>query len=129
MRLFDRLTLARFHLPLASQATLFSLAHPTMQFPPLFGRQAPRLGAFLFLAIAGGLSRPAMSQTAPQLGKASLKEVLAALTPDEKVRLVIGVGFYPSGFPAGMLPPGPPGGDKQPEKVAAQLAAPTPCRA
>lgn len=42
---------------------------------------------------------------------------MAALTPDEKVRLVIGVGFYPTGFPAGMLPPGPPGGDKLPEKV------------
>jgi beta-glucosidase len=72
----------------------------------------------LILAAATALGRPAAAQTAPQLGKASLKEVLAALTPDEKVRLVIGVGFYPSGFPAGMLPPGPPGGDKQPEKVA-----------
>jgi beta-glucosidase len=81
-------------------------------------RRPPHLGAFLILAAAAGLGRPAAAQTAPQLGKASLKEVLAALTPDEKVRLVIGVGFYPSGFPAGMLPPGPPGGDKQPEKVA-----------
>lgn len=81
-------------------------------------RRPPHLRAFLILAAAAGLGRPAAAQTAPQLGKASLKEVLAALTPDEKVRLVIGVGFYPSGFPAGMLPPGPPGGDKQPEKVA-----------
>jgi beta-glucosidase len=84
----------------------------------LLGRRSPHLGTFLVLAVAASLSRPAAAQTAPQLGKASLKEVLAALTPDEKVRLVIGVGFYPSGFPAGMLPPGPPGGDKQPEKVA-----------
>ncbi len=89
-----------------------------MPYSLLCSRRAPHLGAFLFLALAAGLGRPVVAQTAPQLGKASMKEVLAALTPDEKVRLVIGVGFYPSGFPAGMLPPGPPGGDKQPEKVA-----------
>jgi beta-glucosidase len=82
---------------------------------PLPNRRPLHLGAFLVLAIGWG--RPAAAQNAPQLGKASIKEVLAALTPDEKVRLVIGVGFYPAGFPAGMLPPGPPGGDKLPEKV------------
>lgn len=73
--------------------------------------------AVVVLALAVGAALPAAAQTAPQLGKASIKEILAALTPDEKVRLVIGVGFYPAGFPAGMLPPGPPGGDKVPEKV------------
>ncbi|NML66282.1 beta-glucosidase [Hymenobacter sp. RP-2-7] len=76
------------------------------------------------LGLALLLARPALAQVpasaspaAPQLGKASLKEVLAALTPEEKVRLVVGVGFYPAGFPPGLLPPGPPGGDKLPEKV------------
>jgi beta-glucosidase len=88
-----------------------------MSLPLLCSRNSQRR-ALLLLVVAASLGRPAAAQTAPQLGKASLKEVLAALTPDEKVRLVTGVGFYPSGFPAGMLPPGPPGGDKQPEKVA-----------
>ena len=76
------------------------------------------------LGLALLLARPALAQlpagarpTAPQLGQAPLKDILAALTPEEKVRLVIGVGFYPAGFPAGLLPPGPPGGDKLPEKV------------
>jgi beta-glucosidase len=59
----------------------------------------------------------AQTSSLPQLGKASLKEVVAALTPEEKVKLVVGMGFYPSGFPAGMLPPGDPGDDKVPEKV------------
>jgi beta-glucosidase len=53
----------------------------------------------------------------PQLGKASLKDVLAALTTEEKVKLVVGMGFYPSGFPEGMLPPGDPGDREVPEKV------------
>jgi beta-glucosidase len=59
----------------------------------------------------------AQTNALPQLSKASLKEVVAALTPEEKVKLVVGMGFYPSGFPAGMLPPGDPGDDKVPEKV------------
>lgn len=89
-----------------------------MKLPSHFCRLvAPRPGACALLALALAAFQPAAAQTAPQLGKASLREVLAALTPDEKVRLVIGVGFYPAGFPAGMLPPGPPGGDKLPEKV------------
>lgn len=53
----------------------------------------------------------------PQLGQASLKEVLAALTPEEKVKLVVGMGFYPSGFPEGMLPPGNPGDREVPQRV------------
>jgi beta-glucosidase len=85
---------------------------------PLLSTRGSSGRTLLIVVAAVGLSRAAAAQTAPQLGKASVKEVLAALTPDEKVRLVIGVGFYPSGFPAGMLPPGPPGGDKEPEKVA-----------
>ncbi|RZK28597.1 MAG: hypothetical protein EOO63_10905, partial [Hymenobacter sp.] len=53
----------------------------------------------------------------PQLGQAPLKEVLAALTPEEKVKLVVGMGFYPSGFPEGMLPPGNPGDRGVPQRV------------
>jgi len=46
-----------------------------------------------------------------------MKEVLAALTTEEKVQLVVGMGFYPAGFPEGLLPPGNPGDREVPEKV------------
>ena len=68
------------------------------------------------LALLG--SRAAMAQVpAPQLGKAPLKEILAALTTEEKVKLVVGMGFYPAGFPEGILPPADPADRKVPEKV------------
>jgi beta-glucosidase len=77
--------------------------------------------ALRLLTAAALLGSPAVAaaQTArpPQLGQASLKEVLAALTTEEKVKLVVGMGFYPAGFPAGMLPPGDPGDKDVPEKV------------
>ncbi|WP_157886896.1 hypothetical protein [Hymenobacter sp. PAMC 26628] len=102
---------------------------------PKFSKACPpRATSFRRLALAAllGSAAPAGAQTkapaktpakapakapaagAPQLGKATLKEVLGALTPEEKVQLVVGMGFYPSGFPAGMLPPGNPGDDKIP---------------
>jgi beta-glucosidase len=75
----------------------------------------------LTMAVAGLLctvqAASAQTNALPQLGKASLKEVVAALTPEEKVQLVVGMGFYPSGFPEGMLPPGNPGDRQVPEKV------------
>jgi len=92
----------------------------------LSGKRARRLhfaapAALRLLTTAALFGSPtlATAQTAgpPQLGKASLKEVLAALTTAEKVKLVVGMGFYPSGFPAGMLPPGDPGDKDVPEKV------------
>ncbi|RZK47754.1 MAG: glycoside hydrolase family 3 protein, partial [Hymenobacter sp.] len=73
--------------------------------------------------LVGGLtllsSLPAAAQAGgpPQLGKAPLPAVVAALTPEEKVQLVVGMGFYPSGFPEGLLPPGNPGDREIPEKV------------
>jgi beta-glucosidase len=80
---------------------------------------APTALRLLALAALLGAASPSRAQTAspPQLGKASLKEILAALTPEEKVKLVVGMGFYPAGFPAGMLPPGNPGDREVPEKV------------
>lgn len=76
-------------------------------------RRAAPATTFRLLALAFllGSAAPAGAQTKapakllPQLGKALLKEVLGALTPEEKAQLVVGMGFYPSGFPAGMLPP------------------------
>ncbi|RZK90376.1 MAG: hypothetical protein EOO62_35160 [Hymenobacter sp.] len=43
--------------------------------------------------------------------------MLAALRPEEKMQLVMGMGFYPSGFPTGALPPGIPSDREVPEKV------------
>ena len=91
------------------------MPHPLPNPPPR--RAAPR--CLLALAALLGPAAPAGAQTAPapQLGQAPMKKILAALTPEEKVQLVVGMGFYPSGFPAGMLPPGNPGDDQVPEKV------------
>lgn len=52
----------------------------------------------------------------PQLGKSPLKDVVAAMTTEEKVKLVVGMGFNVEGIPAGMLPPME--ANKGPEKVA-----------
>lgn len=86
---------------------------------PLFAWLGGPVAGFGLLVVAGvsnGLAA-AQAPSLPQFGKAPLKEVLTALTPDEKVQLVVGMGFYPAGFPPGILPPAMPGDDKVPEKV------------
>ncbi len=77
-------------------------------------KQPTLLGLIVLSALAACTSKPA---GLTQLGQAPLQEVLAALTPAEKVQLVVGMGFYPSGFPEGILPPGNPGDRQVPEKV------------
>jgi beta-glucosidase len=54
-----------------------------------------------------GLSTNAMAQTktVPQLGKASLKEVIRAMTLEEKVNLVMGTGMNFPGLPDNMRGP------------------------
>ncbi|WCT12589.1 glycoside hydrolase family 3 C-terminal domain-containing protein [Mucilaginibacter jinjuensis] len=52
----------------------------------------------------------------PQLGKAPLKSVVAAMTLEEKVKLIVGMGFNIEGIPPGMLPPVDPA-DNVAEKV------------
>ena len=47
---------------------------------------------------------------APQLGKSSLKQVISAMTLEEKARLVVGMGFKMPGFP-------PPEKGKKPEPI------------
>ncbi|MBH8559995.1 glycoside hydrolase family 3 C-terminal domain-containing protein [Hymenobacter negativus] len=82
----------------------------------LHGRLGGKFPLVVLLALLG--SRAASAQApAPQLGKAPLKEILAALTTEEKVKLVVGMGFYPAGFPEGILPPSDPADRKVPEKV------------
>jgi beta-glucosidase len=53
----------------------------------------------------------------PQLGKSPLNEVVQALTTEEKVSLVLGMGLFMPGMPAGMLPPMDSTDANVPEKV------------
>ncbi len=70
-------------------------------------------GLLGIVALAGCSS----GSNAPQLGKAPLREVLAALTPDEKIKLVVGMGFSLPGLPPGVLPPSDPADLQTPERV------------
>lgn len=57
------------------------------------------------------------SKSLPQLGIAPLPEVVAALTLEEKVKLLIGMGLYPEGFDVSFLLPAPPDENNTPERV------------
>src|SRR5215204_997545 len=74
--------------------------------------------AVLFLIVTLlNLSFPAQEEpanTAPQLGKSSLKEVIAAMTVEEKVRLLVGMGMD---IPIPGIPMIDPEDKKIPEKV------------
>jgi beta-glucosidase len=52
----------------------------------------------VFLLLFG--AKPALfAQTLPQLGKNPIKEVIAAMTPEEKINLVVGLGMIIPGMP------------------------------
>lgn len=53
----------------------------------------------------------------PQLNKNNVKEVVAAMTLQEKVSLIVGMGMKVEGLPPGILPPSNPNDDKVAEKV------------
>ncbi|MGZ3754658.1 MAG: beta-glucosidase [Mucilaginibacter sp.] len=53
----------------------------------------------------------------PQLGKSPVKDVVAAMTTEEKVKLIVGMGMHYDGIPNGILPPADPQDIKVPEKV------------
>ncbi len=53
----------------------------------------------------------------PQLGKATNKEVINAMTLDEKANLVIGMGFFIPGLPDNIFPPVAEADKNAPEKV------------
>lgn len=59
----------------------------------------------------------AQEKALPQLNKTNIKQVIKALTLDEKVKLVVGMGMYIPGAPAGLLPPNDPEDDKIAPKV------------
>ena len=72
----------------------------------LTGPRLPTTG--LTLLLAGAALAPAQVQIGtdqPQLGKSSTKDVVAALTPEEKVRLVVGTGTSFAGLPPEMQGP------------------------
>ncbi len=73
-------------------------------------RYLPSIPALLAAALACGTSTALSAQTPaaplPQLGRAPLHAVVAALSDSEKVRLVVGSGLIlPQGFPSNILPP------------------------
>lgn len=57
------------------------------------------------------------SKVTPRLGKNTVKEVLTAMTLDEKVKLIVGMGMNYDNIPEGILPPTDPEDAKIPEKV------------
>jgi beta-glucosidase len=70
--------------------------------------------ALLLPSLLSAQKKPAARP--PQLGKSPLKDVVAAMTLEEKVRLIVGMGFNIEGIPPGMLPPMDPA-DNIAEKV------------
>ncbi len=69
----------------------------------------PALAALLLVPMA-----PALAQQPPQLGQHSVAEVVDAMTVEEKVRLLVGMGFH---MDIPFLPPMDPEDAKVPEKV------------
>ncbi|OYX25140.1 MAG: glycosyl hydrolase [Flavobacteriales bacterium 32-35-8] len=73
---------------------------------------------FLLICFAClNLTVSAQQKAAPQLNKNNVKEIIKALSLDEKVKLVVGMGMYIPGAPAGLLPPNDPEDDKIAPKV------------
>jgi len=81
-----------------------------------------RLMAVATIFTMGAATMPLTAQTAPQLGKASVKQVISAMTLEEKASLVVGTGMN-LGFD---LPGTPGGGDQPPEMPGAPGAGERP---
>jgi beta-glucosidase len=76
----------------------------------------------LCVLVAAAISAPAQKAQAPRLGQASVKEVIAAMTLEEKASLVVGTGMR-MGPPPGAGSPGAPGA--KPTAKPATAPAPT----
>ena len=63
------------------------------------------------LLLLAALTAKGSYAQAPQLGKASVKKVVSAMTIEEKVKMLVGMGFKAEGLPASFLPPTDPTDD------------------
>ncbi len=68
-------------------------------------RRLHLLTSAAILTLAGSLPLAAQAPAAPQLGRAPIRDVVAALTDSEKVRLIVGMGMSLPGMPPSALPP------------------------
>jgi len=72
------------------------------------------IAALLMLMVSCSSNK---TTTIPQLGISPVKDVVAAMTHEEKVKLIVGMGMNYDGIPAGVLPPEDLDDAKVPEKV------------
>jgi len=75
---------------------------------------------------AWAVSSPAQKALVPQLGKAPVKDVIGAMTLEEKAALVVGAGRRTSMPPAGAAAPAAPGAKPAADKAAVDKAAAAP---
>jgi beta-glucosidase len=69
------------------------------------GRLAWRALPALAVLLPGWVAQAQTPTPLPQLGRARLSDVVAALTVEEKIQLVLGMGMKNSSFPNGQPPP------------------------
>ena len=88
---------------------------------PLLARTTA-LVAFSLTALPAAIAQSPTSTTLPQLGRAPLQAVVAALSDSEKVRLVVGRGLIlPEGMPTNMMPPAMQGTPRTPDDRPLQV--------
>lgn len=71
----------------------------------------------LLFFICLNLMVSAQEKVVPQLNKNNVKQIIKALTLEEKAKLVVGMGMHIPGMPPGILPPTDPEDDKIEPKV------------
>lgn len=71
----------------------------------------------ILLGITLAASAQNQPKTALKLSKSNIKQVVAAMTLEEKAKLIVGMGMNYDGIPEGILPPKDPEDAKTPEKV------------
>lgn len=71
----------------------------------------------LLCLIANAMFAVAQTNKPLQLTKNNVKQVVAAMTLEEKAKMLVGFGFHVEGLPANFLPPTDPSDDSTKEKV------------
>jgi len=75
------------------------------------------LGMILVLLFIHSFQSKAQTKAEVQENKAKVKQILSGMTTEEKIKMVIGIGFSLPGLPKGFLPPIDPADDSIPYKV------------